>query len=327
MTTSINMTRRQLLAAFGAGAAAAPFSVFAQADRPISLILPVSPGSGVDTIVRAAGPAWSKAAGHTVVIENKPGAGGILGTSALVKSTPDGYTLGVVSNNHAIFPSVYKSVPFDPIEDITPISVIGSTPFLLVVNPKNLPAKNVPELIALLKDKPGDYNYASSGNGTVLHMAAEMFNNQAAVEARHIPYKGSGPMASALLAGQVDYGVLSLPAALPHIQSGALQAVGLCGKNRIPSLPDLPSVAEQGLPDYDIEGWFALIGPAKLPQETVKAAFAAVSKAYTDAEVKKSMDLQGNTIILMPPEESDAYFRSELKKYAAIVKASGMELQ
>lgn len=327
MKTEINATRRQLLGALGIAAVGAPFPLFAQSDRPISFILPVGPGSGVDTIVRAAGPALSKALKHTVVIENKPGAGGILGTAALVKSVPDGFTLSVVSNNHVIYPSVYKTVPFDPIADITPISVIGSTPFLLVVNPKKLPVGNVQELIALLKKSPGDYNFASSGNGTVLHLAAEMFVDQAGVQARHIPYKGVGPMITDLIGGQVDFGVLSLPSIIPHLKSGSLRAVGVGGKTRLPSLPDMPTIAEQGLSDYDMAGWFAAVGPAGLPDAKVKEIYASFRQAFNDPAVQASMEAQGNTIQLMPPEETAMYFRSELKKYAAVVKNAGIELK
>src|SRR5690606_34139718 len=211
--------RRALLGALGLAALGAPWLLRAEsAARPVRLILPVGVGSGVDTIVRSAGPALNAAFGASVVIENQPGAGGIVGTAALVRSTADGTNLGVVSNNHVIFPSVYKSVPFDPIADITPISVIGSTPFLLIVNPQKLPANNVGELIELLKKKPGEYTFASSGNGTVLHLATEMFVDQAGVEARHIPYKGVGPMLTDIIGGQVDFGISSLPSLLGHMK-------------------------------------------------------------------------------------------------------------
>jgi len=327
MKTYPHVTRRQVLAAIGASALYAPFSSWAQSDRPVNLILPVGAGSGVDTIVRSASQAWSQALKHTLVIENKPGAGGIVGTQALVKAPADGYTLGVVSNNHVIYPSVYKSVPFDPIADITPISVIGSTPFLLVVNPKKVPASNVKELVALLKKSPGDYTFASSGNGTVLHLATEMFVDQADVQARHIPYKGVGPMLTDIIGGQVDFGISSLPSLLGHMKSGALRALGVCSKERIAALPDMPTIAEQGLPDYDIKGWFAVIGPAKLPDDKVQEVFASASAAFTDPKVKESMAKQGNTIHLMPPAETARYFRSELAKYATIVKNAGMELK
>src|SRR5690606_2027679 len=237
------------------------------------------------------------------------------------------YTLSVVSNNHVIFPSVYKSVPFDPIADITPISVIGTTPLLLVINPNKLPANNVQEVIALLKAKPGNYNYASSGNGTILHLAAEMFVNQADVQARHIPYKGVGPMMTDLIGGQVDFGLLSLPSVLSQLKSGSLRAVGLGGKTRASALPDLPTIAEQGLPDYYAEGWFALIGPAKLPSAKVNEAYSQVSSAYADPEVQKSMASQGNTILLMNPDDTARFFQAELDKYAKVVKAAGIELK
>lgn len=296
-------------------------------DRAIRFILPVGAGSGVDTIVRSAGAALGKTLGHPVVIENQPGAGGIVGTSALVKSAPDGFTLSVVSNNHVIYPSVYKSVPFDPVADITPITVIGSTPLVLVINPNKLPAANVKDLVALLKAKPDTYNYASSGNGTILHLAAQMFLDEAQVKAKHIPYKGVGPMTADLIGGQVDIGVLSLPSVQAHLKSGALRAIGVGGAARSPAAPEIPTLAEQGLPNYNMEGWFAAIGPARLPAADVKRIHAAVVAAYASPEVREAMTKQGNIINPTTPEAAALYFRSELTKYAQLVKKAGVELQ
>ncbi len=296
-------------------------------DRAIRFILPVGAGSGVDTIVRSAGAALGKTLGHPVVIENQPGAGGIVGTSALVKSAPDGFTLSVVSNNHVIYPSVYKSVPFDPVADITPITVIGSTPLVLVINPNKLPAANVKELVALLKAKPDTYNYASSGNGTILHLAAQMFLDEAQVRARHIPYKGVGPMTADLIGGQVDIGVLSLPSVQAHLKSGALRAIGVGGAARSPAAPEIPTLAEQGLSNYNMEGWFAAIGPARMSAADVKRIHAAVVAAYASPEVREAMAKQGNTINPTTPEAAAQYFRSELTKYAQLVKKAGVELQ
>ncbi len=319
-------SRRQVLGALAAAVLGVPGLTRAQSDRPVKFILPVGVGSGVDTITRSAGPALSAALGHTVVVENQPGAGGIVGTSALVRSAPDGYTLSMLSNNHVIFPSVYKNLPFDPLADITPISMVGMTPFLLVANPQKIPANDIKGLTALLKNEPGRYNYASSGNGTILHLAAEMYVQQAGVKARHIPYKGVGPMMADLIGGQVDFGVLSLPSVLPQIKSGALKALGACGGERMAALPDLPTLCEQGMADYEIGGWFAAAGPAKLPQADVRRIFDALARAFNSPEVKQSMATQNNRIVLMPPEQTVAYFRSEMSKYAAVVKGAGLEL-
>jgi tripartite-type tricarboxylate transporter receptor subunit TctC len=322
------LTRRTMLG-FGASAmAAAALPAFAQpaSDRPVRMVLPISAGSGVDAIARASSAALGKALGQPVVIENLPGAGGITGASAVVKAVPDGSTLGMVSNNHVINPSVYKKMPFDAINDITPISVVGATPLVLVVNPK-LPAKDVRELVALVKAKPDTFNYASSGNGTIIHLAGEMFVDEAGIKVRHIPYKGTGPMVTDLIAGQVEMGVVALPAAQAHIKSGALRAIGLCGPVRSPAAPDIPTIAEQGLPNYSVEGWFAVIGPAKLPPAEVKRVHDAVVAAFTSAEVCEAMDKQGNIIKPSTPEEAAKYFRSEAAKYAALVKKANVTLE
>lgn len=319
-------SRRQILGALGVAMLSAPALGRAQSDRPIKFILPVGVGSGVDTITRSAGPALSTALGHTVVVENQPGAGGIVGTSALVRSAPDGYTLSMLSNNHVIFPSVYKSLPFDPLTDITPISMVGMTPFLIVANPKQIAAGNLKELTAVLSREPGRYNYASSGNGTILHLAAEMYVQQAGVKARHIPYKGVGPMMADLIGGQVDFGVLSLPSVLPQIKSGALKALAACGGERMAALPDLPTAREQGLENYEIGGWFAVAGPAKLPAADVRRIYDALGRAFNSPEVKQAMAAQNNRILLMPPDQTAAYFRSEMAKYAVVVRGAGLEL-
>jgi len=295
-------------------------------ERAVKFILPVATASGVDTITRAAQPALSKALNAPIVIDNQPGAGGIVGTSALVKAAPDGYTLSIVSNNHVIYPSVYKSLPFDPIADITPIAVIGSTPIVIVVNPK-LPAKNAQELIALLKANPGKFNYGSSGNGTILHLAAEMFFDEAGVKATHVPYKGVGPMLTDLIAGQVDIGALSLPSVQQHLKAGTLRAIGVGTAQRLAAAPEIPTMVEQGLPDYLVEGWFAVIGPAKLPPADVKRIHDAFAAAFATPEVKEAMAKQGNTIDVSTTEYASSFFRSELAKYAKLVKKAGLELQ
>ena len=325
MTTRLPRRSAMLLAAAGLFALA---SASLAADRPpLRVLLPVSAGSGVDTIVRAAAPGLQKALGdQAVVIENLPGAGGITGTAALVKAAPDGNTIAFVSNNHAVNPSVYKKMPYDSLADITPITVVGATPFVLVVNPKNLPAKNVAELVALLKARPGGYNFASSGNGTIIHLGDEMFVEAAGVEAKHIPYKGVGPMLADLIGGQVDFGVAAVPAVQGHLKNGSLRAIGIMSKTRVPSLPDVPTIAEQGLPEVDIAGWFAVIGPAKMPPAEVKRLHDAVVAAFASPDVRAAMNRQDNIINPSTPEAAAQYFRSEQERYGRLVQKAHITL-
>ena len=299
----------------------------AQPAGPLRIVLPVGPGSGVDTIVRAAQPELSKALGQPVVIENIPGAGGITGTSAIVRAPADGSVVGVVSNNHAVNPSVFKSLPYDSQADITPISVIGATPFVLVVNPAKVPARNAKELQAFLKAKPGAYNYNSSGNGTIIHLAGEMVVDAMGVEVRHIPYKGVGPQVTDLIGGQIEMGVVSLPAVQGHLASGALRAIGVMGSKRVAALPDVPTMIEQGFPQVDVGGWFAVVGPAKLPPAQVKRIHDAFVAAFNAPDVRAAMAKQENVIAPTSPEAAAAFFRSEQARYAELVKKAGIKLE
>ncbi|HEY2561057.1 MAG TPA: tripartite tricarboxylate transporter substrate binding protein [Caldimonas sp.] len=319
--------RRRALLVVAAAAACSALAPAHAADRPpLRVILPVSAGSGVDTIVRAVAPALSKElGGQAVVIENLPGAGGITGTSALVKAAPDGNTIAFVSNNHAVNPSVYKKMPYDSLADITAISVVGATPFVLVVNPTKLPAKNANELVALLKARPGAYNLASSGNGTIIHLAGEMFDEAAGVDAKHIPYKGVGPMLADLIGGQVDFGVVAVPAVQGHLKNGTLRAIGVMGKTRVPSLADVPTLAEQGF-DVDVAGWFAVIGPPKLPAAEVKRLHGAVVAAFAESDVRAAMAKQENVINPTTPEAAAQVLKSEQERYARLVRKANISL-
>jgi tripartite-type tricarboxylate transporter receptor subunit TctC len=325
MTTLPTFSRRSLLGAC-AGAALLPAAVRAQGGT-VRFILPNATGSGVDAITRAAQPALGRALGANVVVENQPGAGGVVGLQVLAKSAPDGATLSVVSNNVVIFPSVLKALPFDMPGDFTPIAVVGFTPMVLVVNPAKVPAAGGKDFIALLKSKPGQLNFASGGNGTILHLAAELFLEAAGATAKHIPYKGVGPMVTDLIGGQVDFGVAALPSVQAHIKSGALRALGTLTPQRTPAAPDIPTFAEQGLANFAVEAWFAVIGPKGLPPAQVKKAHDAVVAAFADPAVKETMAKQGNTIAISTPEEAQAAFRRELAKYAALVKKVGLEPQ
>jgi tripartite-type tricarboxylate transporter receptor subunit TctC len=297
------------------------------AGKTIQFILPVAAASGVDTITRTAQGELQKALGATIVINNQPGAGGVIGTQQMIRSAPDGLTLSIVSNNHVIYPSVLKSVPFDPIADITPIATLGSTPLVLVVNATKIDAKTAQELTALIKAKPDGYNYGSSGNGTILHLAAAMYVDQAGVKMTHVPYKGVGPLLNDLIGGQVDMAVLAYPSIISHLKSGALRAIGVCTPQRLPGVPDMPTFVEQGMPDYVVEAWLAVIGPAKLPADEVKRIHAAFVTAFGADDVKAAMVKQANTINITSPEKAAEIMKAELAKYAAIVKKIGLEPQ
>jgi tripartite-type tricarboxylate transporter receptor subunit TctC len=250
-----------------------------------------------------------------------------VGLQALSKNLPDGFTLSVVSNNVVIFPSVMKSLPFDMPGDFTPIAIVGSTPMILVVNPQKVSATNSREFIAALKAKPEGYNFGSGGNGTILHLAAEMFLDEAKVNARHIPYKGVGPMVTDLLGGQIDFAVVALPSVQQHIKSGALRAIGACADKRTAAAPDIPTFVEQGLSGYTMEAWFAVIGPKGMAPALVKKVHDAVVVAFNDPGVKDTMAKQGNTISITSTEQAQKGFRTELAKYAALVKKAGIEPQ
>lgn len=318
-------TRRALLAA--AALSLACTAVQAQSDKPVRFILPNATGSGVDAITRAAQPALAKALGHPIVVDNQPGAGGIVGLQALAKAPADGFTLSVVSNNVVIFPSVYKTIPFDIPGDFTPIAIVGATPIVLVVNPAKVPAKDHKEFAALLKSKPEHYTYGSGGNGTILHLTGEQYVAEVGAKARHIPYKGVGPFVTDLIGGQIDFGMLALPSVQQHIKSGALRAIGVGGAKRTAAAPDIPTIAEQGAPNYVVDAWFAVIGPKGMAPADVKRVHDAVTAAFADPAVREAMDKQGNTIAVSTPEFAQQYFRSEKDKYAKLVKSAGIELQ
>lgn len=324
------LSRRALTLAVGALLTCALAPVAAQAQTAaaggIRFVLPNATGSGVDAITRAAEKALAKALGAAIVIENQPGAGGILGLQNLARAAPDGHTLSIVSNNVVIFPSVYKTLPFNMPGDFTPIAIVGNTPLVLVVNPK-VPAKDHKEFAALLKAKPNQLNYASGGNGTILHLAAEMYVDVVGAQAKHIPYKGVGPMLTDLIGGQVEFATAALPSVQRHIAAGTLRAIGLGSEKRSAAAPDIPTMVEQGQADYLVDAWFAVLGPKGMSAADVKRINAAVLAAFADGEVKEAMAKQGNVINVSTPEFAHGYFRSELAKYAALVKKAGIELQ
>jgi tripartite-type tricarboxylate transporter receptor subunit TctC len=299
----------------------------AQNNRPVKLIVPNAAGSSVDSLARSIGNPLSKALGQSVIIENLPGAGGITGTTQLVRAPKDGSVLAMVSNNHVVNPSIYKSLPYDTLKDFTPISVIGGSPFVIVVHP-SVPAKDVKELIALAKSKPGQLNYGSSGNGTILHLAAEAFKSDAGgLDIKHIPYKGTGQLTTDLLGGQIQMAVLGVTGVAAHIKAGRMRAIGVTTRTRSALMPDVPTIAEQGLPKYEMEGWIAMIAPSGLPKATVSKLYADTQGVLKNKDFQESLAAQGMTPIGMPPEASAQYFKTELERYAKIVKESGATVE
>jgi tripartite-type tricarboxylate transporter receptor subunit TctC len=323
MTAPDPSRRRAVQALAALTVPALPAAVAAQ-DRVVRFILPNATGSGVDAITRAMAPAFAKAIGANVVVENQPGAGGIVGLQQLVRTAPDGATLSVVSNNVVIFPSIHKSLPFDMPGDFTPIAICGSTPLVVVATPK-LAAKDGKELIALMKARPDGTTYASSGAGTILHLAAAMLLDDFGVQARHVPYKGVGPMVTDLLGGHVDWGVAALPSVAQHVRSGALRAIGIVTDKRVAAAPDIPTFAEQGLGQYRAEAWFGVIGPKGMAPADAQRIRDAVAAAFATPETREQMDRQGNVIEVSTVEQAQARFRSELVKYGALSRRIGLE--
>ena len=318
-------SRRSVLVALAGSAAGAAFAQVAPPDfpsKPIRVLIPASAGTTGDILARILSGPMGKSLGQAVVVEAMPGAGGITATDRLVRSPKDGYTIAMASNNHVINPSVYKSVPFDSIKDISTISVIGSTPVAIVAHP-SLPANTTQELIALAKAKPGQLNYGSGGNGSVLHLAGVLFTSEAGVDIKHVPYKGFAPMLTDVLGGQIQLGIGGVASVAEHVRSGRLKAIGVTTRTRSSILPDVPTFAESGLPNYSFEGWLALIGPAGLPRPIVDRLHAAVTETLAQKEVQEAFATHGVTIIGSTPDAAARFFRAELDKHGALVKRSG----
>jgi tripartite-type tricarboxylate transporter receptor subunit TctC len=322
-----SITRRSLVVATLAGALGAPALAQQMGDKTIRFVLPNATGSGVDALTRAAQPALAKALGHAIVVDNQPGAGGIVGLQALAKAAPDGMTLSFVSNNVVIFPSVFKTIPFDMPGDFTPIAIVAATPLVLVVNPNKVPAKDHKELAALLKSKPDQFNYGSGGNGTILHLTGEQYIDEIGAKAKHIPYKGVGPFVTDLIGGQIDFGTLALPSIQQHLKTGALRAIGVGSAQRTPAAPEIPTFAEQGLPSYVVDAWIGVLGPKGMSAADVKKVNDALKAAFADPAVMEVMAKQGNTVNVTSSEFALSHFRSEKDKYAKLVKKAGIELQ
>ncbi len=294
-------------------------------DRPITLVVPFPAGGSTDLIARLVASRMTATLGQQIVVDNRGGAGGNLGSAAVAKAEPDGYTIlmGTVAT-HALNPALYKKMPYDPVKDFAPVSLLVLVPNVLVVNPE-FPAKTVPELIELLKAKPGEYAYASSGNGTPLHLSGELFKTMAGVDMVHVPYKGAGPALVDVIAGHVPIMFDNLPPSLEQIRAGKLRGIAVTTKERAPSAPDMPTIAET-LPGYETYSWNAIFAPAGTPQEAIDKLNAAGLAALADPEVKAKLQDLSATIVGSTPDELAQHVQAELTKWAPIVKASGAQI-
>ena len=293
--------------------------------RPVRVIVPFSPGGAVDGPMRIVAQELSKRMNQQVVVENKPGAGATLGTEIVAKAAPDGYTLLLASQTNAISASLYKSLTYDPIEDFAPISLIGREPGVLVVNPA-LPVKTFEEFLAYVKERPGQLDYASSGNGSGQHLFMALLLNSTGLSMNHIPYKGSGQATADLLGGQVMVSIPGTAGMVGHIKAGKLRALAVSGARRSPQLPDVPTVMESGVPGYEAYVWLGLLAPKGTPRPIIERLHREVQQALATPEVKTYMANSGIEIVGSAPEEFDRFFRAEKDLWAKVVRATGAKI-
>lgn len=310
------------------GAAALALAAFASPasaeypERPITLIVPFAPGGSTDLVARVVAQKMSEILKQQVVVENRGGAGGSLGAGVVAKADPDGYTILMATvATHALNPALYKKIAYNAETDFTPITLLVNVPNVLTVNPK-FEAKSVKELVDMAKKDPGKYSYASSGNGSPLHLSGVLFNKLAGIDLAHIPYKGSGPALVDVIAGQVPIQFDNLPSSIEHIKGGRLRALGVTTAKRVPQMPDVPAIAET-LPGYETYSWNALFGPKGMSPEIVKKLNAAGVEALKDPAVKQKLTDATAVIVGSTPEELGEFVKKELAKWTPIVKESG----
>ena len=295
--------------------------------KPVRFVVPLAPGGTTDVLARLVGEKLSASLGQQFVVDNKPGAGGNVGTAQVAKAEPDGYTLlmGTVGT-HAINASIYPSLPYDPVQDFAPVTLVATVPNVLVVNPE-VPANSVAELIALAKEKPGELNFASSGNGTSIHLSGELFKAMTGVDIVHVPYKGSGPAVVDLLGGQVEMMFDNLPSSAPQIKAGKLRPLGVTSKERSPTLPDVPTIAEAGVPGYEALSWFGVLVPAGTPNAIVAKLQDEIAKALADPAMRERFAELGAVPVGGTPAEFANFISAETAKWAKVVQDAGIKLE
>jgi tripartite-type tricarboxylate transporter receptor subunit TctC len=301
---------------------------FAQAypSKPIRIVVPYPPGGFNDTLGRTLAAKFQEAWGQPVIVENKPGANTVIGTDSVAKSQPDGYTLLIVAFPFAVTPSLLNTMPYDTVRDFQPVILAATSPNLLVVHPQ-VPINSVKELIAAAKAKPGSLSYASTGNGSSNHISMELFKTLAGVDIVHIPYKGSAPAVTDLLGGQVQVMFDNVPNVLPHVNAGKLRALAVSGAKRTPLAPDVPTVAEAGVPGYELTVWFGLVAPAGTPREIVQRLNAESLRILAMPDVRERFLAQGVEPLGSTPEQFADHIRSQMAKWSRVVRDAGVKAE
>ena len=320
-----NIARTILTAAL---CAASLSTVHAQSypNKPVKLVVPFAPGGFTDVVARILGQRLSTAMGQQFVIENKAGAGSIIGTDFVAKSAPDGYTLVMISTTHVISPWIYKTVPYDPLKSFVAVTKLVDSPYVLLVNPK-VPARNVQEFVALAKAAPNTIHYASSGNGSSQHLMGGLFASMTGAPIKHVPYKGSAGAANDLVAGIVESSFAGVPNALAQVPQGRLKALAVTTAKRIPQLPDVPTLQEAGVPGYEASVWLALLAPAGTPRDIVNKLNSEINKLMSSPDTRKALYDAGVEVSPSTPEAMTEYMAQELVRWGKVVKETGIKLE
>jgi tripartite-type tricarboxylate transporter receptor subunit TctC len=295
-------------------------------NRPLRMIVPFPPGGSVDVVARIAGQKMTEIAGQSIVVDNRGGASGNIGSELAARAPADGYTIMMTTIPLVVNPSLFSKVPYDVVRDFAPISLIAAAPFVLAVHP-SLPAKSVKELVALARARPGQLNYASAGSGTNLHIAAELFKNLSGTNIVHVPYKGGGPALSALLGGEAQLSFLGVVAVVPHVKSGKMRALALTATKRSAVLPDLPTIAEAGVAGYEFASWYGVLAPAGTPAPRITRLHDILVRSLRSPDLAGRMATEGADIIAGSPQQFAAYLKTELTKWARVVKDSGLRVE
>jgi tripartite-type tricarboxylate transporter receptor subunit TctC len=292
--------------------------------QPIKVIMAVAPGASSDLAMRVIGEAMSRQLGQALVLDNRPGAGGVLAAAALSKAPADGYTIGLITNSHLINPAVIKNLPFDTLQDFAPITLLTQGGMVLLANP-SLRVETFPELVALAKKRPNQITYGSSGVGSLLHLYTAQIEHDAGIELRHIPYKGLTPMVQDLVGGLVEVGMAALPATTAFIESGKLKPLAVTSKTRMPSLPNVPTLAEAGLAGYDNNGWMILVGPKALPREVAVRLRTAAKAALAEPKVMEALAKSSMNPVGATPEETARVLQTDMQKYMSTARRIGLK--